>query len=461
MHTVKSLLLSSAGLASLSVAAAADLPIRKAAPVEYVRVCTTYGEGFFYIPGTEGCLRIGGRVRADYGYLETFTRSTDALGFRVRGRIQLDHRQATAYGLLRTFIRFEITRDSGSFFGQTGSIGTTPDVAQAFIQFGGLTAGRTTSFFDNPDLPTTHMGTLRFSDAPDVNVLAYTYSFGNGFSATLSLEDPHDRNVLGFPIDLAPAFVFDTIPLAFTNGGTRMPDVIGNVRYVGEWGSVQLAGAVHQIRDTGPSGLLAPLPVFADTDYGFAAALMGSVNLPSLGQGDSAWLALTYTDGAIGYVLGGSNLAAVIGAGPLGLPLTDAYVDPLTGDLKTTQAYSIAGGITHNWTPTVRSSLFGSYARFEFPSAASTVVPVAVPGGIAGTRVGFDDFDELRIGANAFWTPVSGLDIGVEAIYTKVDPRGRVAVPLTNVAGTVFPNAFVSSGSEDIWEGRLRVQRDF
>ena len=170
---------------------------------------------------------------------ETFTRSTDALGFRVRGRIQLDHRQATAYGLLRTFIRFEITRDSGSFFGQTGSIGTTPDVAQAFIQFGGLTAGRTTSFFDNPDLPTTHMGTLRFSDAPDVNVLAYTYSFGNGFSATFSLEDPHDRNVLGFPIDLAPAFVFDTIPLAFTYGGTRMPDVIGNVRYVGEWGSVQ------------------------------------------------------------------------------------------------------------------------------------------------------------------------------------------------------------------------------
>ena len=133
----------------------------------------------------------------------------------------------------------------------------------------------------------------------------------------------------------------------------------------------------------------------------------------------------------------------------------------MTGDFKTTKAYSIAGGITHNWTPTVRSSLFGSYAQFEFPSAASTVVPVAVPGGIAGTRVGFDDFDELRIGANAFWTPVSGLDIGVEAIYTKVDPRGRVAVPLTNVAGTVFPNAFVSSGSEDIWEGRLRVQRDF
>ena len=41
-----------------------------------------------------------------------------------------------------------------------------------------------TSFFSNSDLPTGHMGTLRFDDAPDVDLLAYTFSFGNGFSAT-------------------------------------------------------------------------------------------------------------------------------------------------------------------------------------------------------------------------------------------------------------------------------------
>ena len=50
-----------------------------------------------------------------------------------------------------------------------------------------------TSFFSNPDLPTTHMGTLRFDDAPDVDLLAYTYGFGNGFSATLSVEDALSR----------------------------------------------------------------------------------------------------------------------------------------------------------------------------------------------------------------------------------------------------------------------------
>ena len=60
-----------------------------------------------------------------------------------------------------------------------------------------------TSFFSNGDLPTGHMGTLRFDDAPDVDLLAYTFSFGNGFSATISIEDGLERrsgifSALGF-----------------------------------------------------------------------------------------------------------------------------------------------------------------------------------------------------------------------------------------------------------------------
>ena len=253
MKLVKSLLLgSAAGLAAIAGAQAADLPVKKAAAVEYVRVCSTYGAGFFYIPGTESCLKIGGRVRADYIYREPFSRANDAINWRVRGRIQLDHRTATSYGLLRTFVRFEITRDSGTALGAQGGFLTTPNVAQAFVQFGGLTAGRVTSFFDNPDLPTTHMGTLRFSDAPDVGLFAYTYSFGNGFSATLSLEDGQERRDRGIPFDigLLPADIRDLAPLStFVFGGQRMPDVVGNIRTAGTWGSVQLSGAIHQIRD--------------------------------------------------------------------------------------------------------------------------------------------------------------------------------------------------------------------
>ena len=34
----------------------------RAQPVEYVRICDAYGSGFYYIPGTETCLKIGDRA---------------------------------------------------------------------------------------------------------------------------------------------------------------------------------------------------------------------------------------------------------------------------------------------------------------------------------------------------------------------------------------------------------------
>ena len=53
MKLVKSLILgSAAGLIAVGGAQAADLPV-KAKAVEYVKICSLYGAGFYYIPGTE------------------------------------------------------------------------------------------------------------------------------------------------------------------------------------------------------------------------------------------------------------------------------------------------------------------------------------------------------------------------------------------------------------------------
>ena len=35
---------------------------------DHVRICPLYGEGFYYIPGTDTCVWFGGKVRADYGW---------------------------------------------------------------------------------------------------------------------------------------------------------------------------------------------------------------------------------------------------------------------------------------------------------------------------------------------------------------------------------------------------------
>ena len=65
MKMVKSLILgSAAGLVAMSGAQAADLPV-KAKAVEYVRICSLYGAGFYYIPGTDTCIKLGGYLRVD------------------------------------------------------------------------------------------------------------------------------------------------------------------------------------------------------------------------------------------------------------------------------------------------------------------------------------------------------------------------------------------------------------
>ena len=67
MKMVKSLLLgSAAGLVAVAGAQAADLPV-KAKAVEYVKICSVYGAGFYYIPGTDTCIKLGGYLRVEVG----------------------------------------------------------------------------------------------------------------------------------------------------------------------------------------------------------------------------------------------------------------------------------------------------------------------------------------------------------------------------------------------------------
>ena len=125
-----------------------------------------------------------------------FTRDlTNDINYRVRGAISWDIRQQTEYGTLRTYIRFGAENTTPA---NTGG-GTTfnPFWDRAFIQFAGFTVGRSQSFFDL----FTYGGAYSYHNvrvsgdtgASGQNLWAYTAQFGNGFSGTLSLEDPVTR----------------------------------------------------------------------------------------------------------------------------------------------------------------------------------------------------------------------------------------------------------------------------
>ena len=102
-------------LLATSGASGADLPV-KAKPIEYVKICTPYGPGFFFIPGTDTCMKIGGYLRVDTtfnggiqgtpawnGDAGQHNRYFDYFAARSRMLLSIDTRTATEYGVVRTF----------------------------------------------------------------------------------------------------------------------------------------------------------------------------------------------------------------------------------------------------------------------------------------------------------------------------------------------------------------------
>ena len=363
MKLVKSLLLgSAAGLAAVAGAQAADLPVQKAAPVEYVRVCSAYGVGFFYIPGTDTCLRVSGRARFEYNVASARQFSQSPTGFRSQGRLNLDARTQTAYGTLRAFVRYEISRRTGQFHSGTAIRQGNAEAAtgvdfvgqaqhqivldKAFIQFAGVTAGRATSFFDFYANDLGWFGIGGGSDRASTNLLAYTASFGSGWSATLSLEDPVERRypvvtnvgsgpyVAGATLSRRSAPVQDLQPdhraadqqrlSSASSSATRCPtssrrfgSISLGVRHSSPVSSTRSLRSVRRFRNAGTT------PIFSgatftgfrpDTEYGYGIQAGVKINLPMIAPGDLLYLQAVYARGCIDCVVGG---AWVLGGGTL------------------------------------------------------------------------------------------------------------------------------------------------
>lgn len=172
---------------------AADLPV-KAKAVEYVKVCSLYGAGFYYIPGTDTCVKIGGAIRLDVAFnggtydtpfWQGGTGGNDLWTknyYSSRERINLttDTRTASEYGVVRTYsnVQFDFSQDRESIAG--GYV----EVDYAFIQFAGFTFGKAVSQFDPQwalAKPTISSGfNAGSNNATGIPQLAYTASFGGG-----------------------------------------------------------------------------------------------------------------------------------------------------------------------------------------------------------------------------------------------------------------------------------------
>ena len=193
--------------------------------------------------------------------------------FRARGYITADAREQTAYGTARAYIDVGInTNDAGL---QVGSLALSSN--RAFLQWAGITAGLTQSFYDFYSVPAAQYrgGYLPASDTGDPGwfVWGYTAQLGNGLSATISTEARRTTQiindatftpvVLGIPLAVVQTGVggLGTVtPGSFVGGaagaalapgngaygGMQVGDFVGNIRIDQTWGSAQVMAAAHR-----------------------------------------------------------------------------------------------------------------------------------------------------------------------------------------------------------------------
>ncbi len=246
---IKSFLLgSAAALIAVSGAQAADAIVApEPEAVEYVRVCDAYGAGYFYIPGTETCLRIGGYVRYDAKGGDNVYTAEDRDGWDKEARfaLQLWTGSETELGTLSTFteLRFNYNSDNSREDGVYGGNSSDVNMRFAYIQLGGLKVGIDESEFHTF---TGYLGDVINDDVISAGSyrtgkIAYTFTGGNGFSAVIALEQGGDNDG-----------GFDNTGYVDKNGNISlghdyaidgyMPHVIGGLKYAGGWGSI--AGVV-------------------------------------------------------------------------------------------------------------------------------------------------------------------------------------------------------------------------
>lgn len=195
---IKSLLLgSAAALAAVSGANAADAIVAaEPEPMEYVRICDAFGVGYFYIPGTETCLKIGGRVRFDAIYGDVYEPDSDGTYTNARAEIYLNTATDTEWGALKTSITARFDYDPRYDVSEIDGNNTRTRLMVATIELGGFTAGMKESLYE---LFLDSAGNVENDDVVDygpseVNMLAYTYDAGNGFSAFVALEDDGEND---------------------------------------------------------------------------------------------------------------------------------------------------------------------------------------------------------------------------------------------------------------------------
>jgi hypothetical protein len=518
MKMVKSLVLgSAAGLVAMTGAQAADLPV-KAKAVEYVRVCSLYGAGFFYIPGTDTCIKLGGYLRVDTTFNASGVQNNpswngdagqgnryhDYFSTRSRMAFTVDTRTATEYGVVRTFAQADFQFDTlggGTFnpnslnttLGNNGNLlnsagGGYTAVEFVFLQFAGFTFGKSASAYATPwhGYPGNNSSNLLggHDTVTGVNNIQYTAQFGNGISGTIGLDDPtvfNRTNIFNLTTGLNAT---GTTGNAYA--GVHSPDIVGNIRIDQAWGLFQISAAAHEVdasyntlaATTAAPTAASEISGHPETKWGGSVmAALQIKNIPT-GPGDDIKIDASYAKGDTKNVISTSSASpsfAMFGNSgrayqSIGFgATTDAVYAPAgalgglgDGTLHLTEAWGVRGAYNHNWDPYWSSSLFGSasWVKYDGTAKAAYCASYSLIAGAKSADYSCNpDFAVFQVGLITRWTPVKNLTFSAEVLYSRLDQNFTGTATLAPTAPK--PATTYEFRDQDTVSFNVRAQRNF
>ncbi len=319
---IKSLLIGSAALATVSTGAqAADaIVMAEPEPMEYVRICDVYGAGFFYIPGTETCLKIGGYMRYEIQY-----NTVAAAGLTKLARFQanFDARSDSEVGTIRGYAAVNFDWGFAPLTGPAGAYGVTTAIDSAFIQVirpngGSWLFGREAApyaRFQGFGFFTINGGYYGFRRTSEIS---YSYAGSNGFNFIAALTTDGNVNLL--------------------------PDAEIGIRFDRGWGSV---------------GLMAGYDIDVGT---FGAKAWTRVKFGN--SGVSGALAVLYSSGPGAFAIAGPALIPAAGGPAVAAPAVSTF--------------SVLAGLQARFSPKVAANLHAQwFSAGGFDSALNLDFTVA------------------------------------------------------------------------------------